>query len=471
MNFEDEFDKIIRQKAEQADFPYDEGNWEKLAGLRAAEKSAAPAHLTWKKYLLPAALLLLGSSAFLSWYFYPVPPASAIVMNESISEVHTAALLPPMTDAHAVEKNTKAETNQPAVNTARGLRANSPEKSRHQIKNNQLISLSGPPVNSDAVEPGSPAASINSIASHLAENSNILLSPGNDQPISVNSVLPAKAMTEQVSQHNEGSNIEAQHVTLTNTEERTGTMPAYLFLPPRQAFLQRQGTEQEATLRIFPLPASKNDYVASRSKFLLSAYAGVHYGLGWSGKTSGSKDGAGTNYFAGMDVHYDVTRKIKLSGGLQYYNFSNIVNPYFVAEKKEYGFGYTQAFTSVTTDHLMYLAVPVKVGYRLTDLFEAGFGINTAYLVAAHTRIDTYGVSDGVKGAVISSGSQKIFEGTRSLNVMGTAYLNIHLTNRFSGFAELQYGLTDLFQNYTKSDKRQNSSGLRIGLNYYIGKK
>ncbi|NBQ48198.1 MAG: hypothetical protein EBU33_07070, partial [Sphingobacteriia bacterium] len=107
----------------------------------------------------------------------------------------------------------------------------------------------------------------------------------------------------------------------------------------------------------------------------------------------------------------------------------------------------------------------------ITPIMRAGLGINSAYLLAAHTRVDTYGVADGMRAEVSSTGSKTIYEGTRSLNLMGTAFLEIRLTDYFSAFSELQYGFTDLFKNYKHSDKRQNSSGLRLGLNYYFGKK
>src|SRR5436190_17656046 len=56
MSYEEEFDKIIRQKAGETDYPFDENNWVKTSQMIDAERSAAR-KLFWKKFYLPAAVV------------------------------------------------------------------------------------------------------------------------------------------------------------------------------------------------------------------------------------------------------------------------------------------------------------------------------------------------------------------------------------------------------------------------------
>lgn len=468
MNFEDNFDKIIRQKAEEAEFPYEESNWEKLATLRGDHSAARVVKTSWKNFLLPAAALLIVGGLFLSWYFSPIQQTDAAfslpesplpeASEQSLKEI---SMLPaPHSDVSAtmaLHPLTKEKNNRtgpsiaqlthvsellPAsfVPTAAEFDSNEPLKALGEQTPDQTPSQL--PLQNDtgyhfitgqAIQPELPEPPP-TLSSAVPPILNEIVLPLQERPLSENP-LP------------------------------------FQWLASKQAVLQYQVDEREVILKIMPLPRESEDYVSKSKNFTYSAYAGVHYGLGWSSLTSGSKEGAGINYFGGADFHYALNKKINLSAGLQYYNFSNILNPYYTAEKREYGFGYTQAFTSVTTDQLMYLAIPLKAGFEITPIMRAGLGINSAYLLAAHTRIDTYGVADGIRAEVSSTGSKSIYEGTRSLNLMGTAFLEIRLTDYFSAFSELQYGFTDLFKNYKYSDKRQTSSGLRLGLNYYFGKK
>ncbi len=471
MNFEDNFDKIIRRKAEEAEFPYEESNWDKLATLRGDQPAARVVKNSWKNFLLPAAALLIVGGLFLSWYFSPIQRTGAAfslpesplpaASEQSFKEIsilpvpHSEAPAAPATMAlHPLIKDKNHRTGPsisqlthvsellPAslVPTAAEFYSNEPLKVHVEQTPNQTPSQL--PLQNDtgyhfitgqAVQPELPEPPLTP-SSAVPPIRNEIVLPLQERPLSENPLT-------------------------------------FQWLASKQAILQYQVDDREVIPKIMPLLRESEDYVSKSKNFTYSAYAGVHYGLGWSGVTSGSKEGAGINYFGGVDFHYALNKKINLSAGLQYYNFSNILNPYYTAEKREYGFGYTQAFTSVTTDQLMYLAIPLKAGFEITPIMRAGLGINSAYLLAAHTRVDTYGVADGMRAEVSSTGSKTIYEGTRSLNLMGTAFLEIRLTDYFSAFSELQYGFTDLFKNYKHSDKRQNSSGLRLGLNYYFGKK
>lgn len=471
MNFEDDFDKIIRQKAEEAEFPYEESNWDKLATLRGDQPAARVVKTSWKNFLLPAAALLIVGGLFLSWYFSPVQYTGAAY---SLSE----SPLPPAFQQRLREISARPAPNSEASAASAPMtlqlvtedKSNSTGPSISQVAHvSKLLPASLAPTAEEfdsnqpleALEEETPVQTPSQLLFQNDAGDHFITGP-TAQPELPELPLPPSSALPPIS----------NEIVLPLQERPLSEHPLlFQWLPSKQAILQYPVDDREVIPKFMPLPKESEDYVSKIKNFTYSAYAGVHYGLGWSGHTSGGKEGVGINYFGGVDFHYALGKKINLSAGLQYYNFSNILNPYYTAEKREYGFGYTQAFTSVTTDHLMYLAIPLKAGMEITPNMRAGLGINSAYLLAVHTRVDTYGVADGMRAEVSSTGSKTIYEGTRSLNLMGTAFLEIRLTDYFSAFSELQYGFTDLFKNYKHSDKRQNTSGMRVGLNYYFGKK
>jgi hypothetical protein len=63
MSFEEEFDKIIRQKTEGAEFPFEEANWERMSGALDADRRGATLFGNKKYYLAGLMLLILGASA------------------------------------------------------------------------------------------------------------------------------------------------------------------------------------------------------------------------------------------------------------------------------------------------------------------------------------------------------------------------------------------------------------------------
>src|SRR4051812_6729806 len=89
MSFEEEFDKIIRQKAEDAKFPFDESNWEKTSRLIDADRKVTQM-LSFKKFLLPGVLVIVAGSLGLASYAYLKQDKSnqstALIKNINVEE-------------------------------------------------------------------------------------------------------------------------------------------------------------------------------------------------------------------------------------------------------------------------------------------------------------------------------------------------------------------------------------------------
>src|SRR5688500_2134284 len=83
MSFEEEFDKIIRQKAEEAKYPFEESNWEKTSRMLDTERQASRA-LKLKRFYLPAVLCLaIGSVGMLVYSYMNTPENQEHVLAQS----------------------------------------------------------------------------------------------------------------------------------------------------------------------------------------------------------------------------------------------------------------------------------------------------------------------------------------------------------------------------------------------------
>ena len=59
MSFEEEFDKIIRQKSEEVEFPFNEKNWEQASAMIDSDRKAARL-LKYKKFRKPLLAISIG---------------------------------------------------------------------------------------------------------------------------------------------------------------------------------------------------------------------------------------------------------------------------------------------------------------------------------------------------------------------------------------------------------------------------
>jgi hypothetical protein len=243
-----------------------------------------------------------------------------------------------------------------------------------------------------------------------------------------------------------------------------------LWLPAKSLLLEMPQDNLSVDTKIELLSRYlQDDYVKKAPKYYMSVVGGVHYAFGW--ETAAGKDGKGYNYFGGLEVGKYINTNLSIGAGLQYFAFTNIYQPYFASIGKGYGFGYTQSYSGVTTDRLNYLSIPLHLNYTSADGFMIGAGVTGNYLLSVHNRVDTYGISDGLKGTITSEGNNKIYEGTKVFGMMANVRLGYTVLNRMSLFADLQYGLNDLFDAQTKKQNNERITGLRFGLNYILIKK
>src|SRR4051812_18785644 len=83
MSFEEEFDKIIRQKSEEAKYPFDEKNWEKVSSMLDAERKATAGVFFKKFYLTGLLIVFVGAIGFIAIDSITGKPGTTLAANET----------------------------------------------------------------------------------------------------------------------------------------------------------------------------------------------------------------------------------------------------------------------------------------------------------------------------------------------------------------------------------------------------
>lgn len=502
MSFEEEFDKIIKQKAEHAEYPFDKNDWEKAAAMLDAQRGA-PALPFWKKFAVPAIIGIAVVS--IGIIMLPVNTAKQV---SSVSSTNTEALRKeadqnlPAENAPQAEKNVtpvlpsstettvnknnnltqttarpkevKIPSTNPAGADAQSNTANSDSPASAQplqsdIDEVKISSNISPEVNAPVKantkrqDDSALSNSDNSSKQNTTESGKVDYANSNIYSAPTQFATESKEENTKVQQSKTGLSFAE---TISENEQNINAI-ASDFLPSHALSLALPSDCTFVTANLQALPQmAMPDYVRKQPNFYLALTGGMHYAFGW--ETATGVDGKGINYFGGIEFGKYIKPDLSLSAGLQYFRFTNIDNPYYASMGKGYGFGYTKKFSSVTVDQLNYISLPINLVYKSKDGIIFGTGFTTNYLAGAHSRVDSYEISDGVKSQTTSIGSQKIYEGTSSLNFMAHVRLGYALSRKFGVYGELQYGLNDMFDSKIKKQNDERSTGLRIGLNYFL---
>ncbi|MBX3165035.1 MAG: outer membrane beta-barrel protein [Bacteroidetes bacterium] len=403
MNLEEEFDGIIRQKAGEMKFPFDEKNWEKAAAMLDAERKAAGGGGFRAGYIVSAMVVVFVASAVVG---------VSLVNNSTNQEKITAQKeFKPQTTSIISQNNKVAETKPQQVN----------ETKQPEI-----------PVN----------------------RNNILKTSSNEN----NTVLKEESsVSENTNQVFENNDLAQEN-------------DIYLLSPVTAELPENIETQEINNLPFTVLKNYDDDYYhknAKRKTHYLNVELGGIYVLGW--QTQEGKDGHGADWFGGFNYGVYLSKKINVSAGLQTYNIRNINQAFYTNQKTEYDFGVVTSNTVITSNHLYYMAVPLKLNYALNSANHLALGVNAGYVVAAKNTVQTYQEKEGnAKSNFTTVKNTALYDGVNSLNLMLTASYKTEIAPRLFLNGELVYGVTDIFKNNKNVKNQENLMGVRIGLQYHL---
>lgn len=482
MSFEEEFDKIIRQKAEEANYPFDESNWEKTSRLLDAQQKVAKG-IAYKKVAVSAfALLLVASATLGAWYMLSDNTSDTSKLNASQNTEQINTVIPQQnseTNSHQnnqpleptvatpLTKESSITSASPAHITALKLSKLNPTEhqttaqSKQNNTNSNLSATQENPANtSDIFEvpetsavPSSPVADQRSTETQGTNSAN---SNAPEAPLTLNSE-PAKIQTQEPADQTSSG---------LNQSKTENSQPESIHLDNLE--LTYNATEAE----LYPTPflmlmRYDDDYFKGRrpKTHYLNAEAGSTYLFGWD--TKAGKDGQGFDWFAGLNYGLYLNKKFNASIGLQAYNIKNINQAFYKSAKTEYGFGSSNSNTVVTSNNLYYAAIPIKLAYAINSSNQIGLGMNVGYLFNSKNTVSTTVLTDGPSTTSVVK-TTGVYQGTNTSNILLSVFYKKQLAKRFNVNAEFIYGATDIFKNTGNIKNIEKPMGLRLSLQYTL---
>ncbi|WP_317896903.1 hypothetical protein [Aurantibacillus circumpalustris] len=502
MSFEEEFDKIIRRKAEEENYPFDEQNWNKTNSILDAERKVASINKLKRFYLPVAYTVILSSIGFVAYNVFKTENANTpdnVVSHKTILE-----------NKMDQPKNSNTENEQMIENSLSSLIIESPER----LNNTKPILVAESEIKTQSadlksnsekfVESGSAKTKTIPNTSEISNSGQEINLKGAEVTSSKSDLsgLSAEPInSDDPTTSNSKSDVSKDDGEITQARTSTGELSTASINKEQSLSKSKSDVQanfsgiEETTLKIeflsavhsfIPLEQNESDLVSTPFTFLkrydddyyeknikrkihyFNLEAGAAYLLGWKAKEG--SDGQGFNWFAGVNYGRYLTNKTSISFGIQAYSITNIKQPFYQIAQKEYGFGSVSIYTKITTSQLYYIAVPLKFNYHINATNEVGLGLNAAYLISAKSNKSKYYVLDGEEKSIGSDNgnSNSIYEGTNTINLMLTAQYKATLSKRLGLSLELNYGITDIFKNMGDIKTSETPVGIRLGLNYTL---
>lgn len=475
MSFEEEFDKIIRQKSDEAEFPFNEGNWEQARMLIDSDRKQARL-LRLKQMTKPAvALVIVTISAVTAFYLLNESDntdnlsnvSNEIKPNNTIINTSPSTSYTQITVSKINKEVIRIENQQNDLSTQsnRITTANTqPRQTKQDVSKSGISNAETNVDNTNETE---------NVQTGF-ENAHASLSEGSaEEPIPNQSDLTQVVETEhlQTKATNSEENANEDQSAIASSQEQVSEVTSkaaqsdylnLITLNPQAIGMPIRELEATTNIQTFD-----KDYFKLKSKtHFLEAEFGMTYLNGWS--TGNGSDGKGFDYYGGLNYGIYFQKKYSISIGLQAYNIAHISDPYYQASHKDYDFGSITVYTVVACNQMYFASLPIRLNYQINSKNAFGLGINLATLVSSQINSESYYYLDNQKVITSASSEKGLFKGISNYNCMLTAHYERNLGSRLGVRAEFVYGLNDLFSNSKESNLFENTVGLRFGIKYKL---
>lgn len=223
-------------------------------------------------------------------------------------------------------------------------------------------------------------------------------------------------------------------------------------------------TDSAANVSDLNLPASVKPKV--RPKYIF-AEAGASYLFGWN--TNGGQEANGFNVVAGINYQHYISPKVSLTAGLQYNSIGNLCNSTYTAAATEYDFGVQRDVTAIKYIRIHYITVPIKLGVDLGENNTLGFGANTGFLLNSDSQTEKYRTKNSESMNESNRLSTKkesgYVSGFNSLDIQASLFYRRRIYKGFSANAEFIYGFTDIKKNeHFNNNSNERAMGVKVTL-------
>ncbi len=492
MSFEEEFDGIIRRKAEETSVPFNEADWQKASAMLDAQRK--PVALSWV-YFAAAAMLI---SAGIFWFYTGESTATTTVASKSnVTNVATAT---PDNEDQVTTNHLPVETMEHQVSAAphatTNLRSEKVPAMANDVEEHKVDSHSQPEPRFENLVKNKPVINTNkeqndqiATSATVSGNGENGDKNGEEKNFTVASGTEDHAVpitnTEASNQQKKGSatTSEQEPVLLpetkselainqpvmappAGTEEATNNYSdnSWMYL---QSKLNNPSNEEEISSNVVAIhQPDPDDYSQVRLKMHYARLgAGALASNGWQGasKTDGKCVSA---LFAGEYGIY-FTKRFSLTTGLKYWQLSNIHSPWYKVTSISYNYFYTTNSAEITTTAMQFLSIPVGISWHphRRHQITAGMQLNTM-LAAENTWV--------YSGPIETTGANRVEQKSglyNGMNVytwaaqMGYRYEFMH---RLSLMANVQLQLQSFFNGNVSSSATNHPLFVSGGLTYTL---
>jgi hypothetical protein len=491
MSLEKDFDRIIKQKLQKENFPFDENNWlhakEMINAQRASQIVEKGYAINFTSFF--SILAILGTIGIIGFYSYDQLEQK----NKLLS--HTTDIIS--------QKNVSTLSVQSNQNEIAQKTKNINSNASSDISDNNLIKTANLPANVTTFKnqplylkiegeslKRSASLKSNSIseAASKAKLIEYVASYSNNQPIqskqynkliASNSTAPIN-FNNTVQDGNGFSNLEETQLGASTAKPLESK---FISEGHNQAFNNQVAylckieiTNTLIDTAIFTTPITlpkvyENGSITNsekKSRFF-NVGSGINYVTGWL--NASQRDGNGLNYYINANYGFYISKELAIGAGLDFYNLQNIKQAFYTQTKTEYAFGSNNVYYTVRANNLSYLALPLKLYMDVNHVLVVSAGVLPSILLSSSNEIETYKMIDGQKVTQSLVRNKLNYEGIEQKNVQLTIGFEVKLTKKISLSTELNYGLTDIFKNNMSNKALQKVNGIRLGINYNLSNK
>lgn len=477
MNQEQKFDKIIKKKVDEAEFPFDEQNWNKFSAQLDAERNLATKR-GWGKFLFLGLLFLGITSASIALYKIQGPFGQKGNLTEANNTNDDKTVSSAQGNGSSSNINSNSENNLLAVNNTNNQSEKTADLNSLTTSEDKSNSTAENSTNDNSAATAGLKNELNTASG--SKNDLTSIETKNGQKTNSNSSSKKSPLTsskENNTSSSEGNSKEditgEMNSTARNHSDLAGGVSLeHTVLNRIDSKLPYVYSVRNVKIGAVKLPSWYDDDYRRKGKKKLSflnAEVGGAYLLGWESKNG--KDAKGFNWYAGVNYGKFINKKIGFSVGSQFYNVGNIKQSFYESSKSVYGLGSTSSNTIITTQALFYFSVPVKFYYAVNSAHQIGASVNPSFLFSSKNIVENYRLTDGIKSNEITSNTSGIYEGVRLNNILVSAFYRAKLNKRTYLNAEALYGVRDVFKNTTSNDYSQKPLGFRLGIQYTLFEK
>jgi len=189
-------------------------------------------------------------------------------------------------------------------------------------------------------------------------------------------------------------------------------------------------------------------------EFNVQLIAGTSFITHYGSRTKDKK----INPMLGLGVDYNMTKRWSFNTNLHYFSVKEIMRP-FESVQTNYDFIFRTTTTTIETNKLHYLSLPLNLAFRIGERHQLSAGAGVSLLVQGDNLIKVEQSDSFTKSLIDEYDSKGYITGFETLNTYLNFGYNVYLNTNIAAGITYQYGLTDVTIDdyFNQNDKDQNT--------------